>query len=149
VFRSGRLTRRRLDQVLRWVEKLPHNLKAVAKACNIYPADLMAWYVAGQDPDCRDPLMAELAWKVAEIRGERAAQNYARLETLAGEGHFQAIERLDAVADQSAWEISPNAEQADELHRMMRELQPTPLLPSGEGAAEDQQRLTPAVGPLD
>jgi len=132
VFRSGRLTRTRLNQIVGWVEKLPHNLKAVAKACNIYPSDLMAWYAAGQDPQCKDPLMVELAWKVAEIRGTKAAQNYARIETLASEGDFKAVEKLEEMSEASAWEISPDAEQAEELHRMMQALAPTPLLGSGE-----------------
>lgn len=130
MFRSGHLTRRRLDQILRWVEKLPHNLKAVAKASNIYPSDLMAWYAAGQDPDCQNPLYAELAWRVAEIRGEKAAENFARLEGLARDGNLNAIERLDEMADASAWEISPDAEQAAALHKLMKDVQPTPLLPA-------------------
>lgn len=139
MFRSGRLTRARLNQILGWVEKLPNNLKAVAKACNIYPSDLMAWYAAGQDPACKDPLMAELAWRVAEIRGEKAAANYARLESLATEGDFRAVERLDEMANASAWEIAPDAQQAEELHRMLGALEPTPLLsapPDREPAAQ-------------
>jgi len=131
LFRSGRLTRARLSQIIGWVEKLPHNLKAVAKACNIYPSDLMAWYAAGQDPQCRDLLMVELAWKVAEIRGRKAAENYARIETLANDGDFKAVEKLEALSEASAWEISPDAQQATELHALMAELTPTPLLTNG------------------
>lgn len=131
MFRSGRLTRARLNQILGWVEKLPHNLKAVAKACNIYPSDLMAWYAAGQDPQCKDPLMAELAWRVAEIRGRKAAENFERIETLAREGDFRAVEKLEALSEASVWEISPDNEQAAELHKMLGELTPTPLLTVG------------------
>lgn len=131
MFRSGRLTRARLNQIVGWVEKLPHNLKAVAKACNIYPSDLMAWYAAGQDPACKDPLMAELAWKIAEIRGNKAAENFARIEVLASEGDFRAVEKLEEMSTASAWEISPDNEQAAELHKMLGTLTPTPLLTNG------------------
>lgn len=131
MFRSGRLTRARLNQILGWVEKLPHNLKAVAKACSIYPSDLMAWYAAGQDPQCKDPLMVELAWRVAEIRANKEVENYQRLETLAGEGDFRAIEKIDQKAAESAWEIAPDNAQADELHKMLGALTPTPLLTDG------------------
>lgn len=173
MFRSGRLTATRLNQIMRWVERMPHNLKAVAKACNIYPADLMAWYLAGQDPDCRDPLMTELAWRIAEVRAEAAARNYERIVAAAdggtkrkvvskpktdGEGAFEettiedvlpaawAIERLEKMAEASVWEISPNAEQAAELHAMMRELEPTPLLPSGEA---DDPKPRQGIAALD
>jgi hypothetical protein len=159
LFRSGRLTKARLNQILRWVERLPHDLKAVAKACNIYPSDLLAWYAAGQDPDCRDLLMVELSWKIAEIRAERKAENYERIVAAASVGkkvkivekensnpdlpptketHTEdvlpaawAIEKLDALSNASAWEISPDNEQAAELHRMLGELTPTPLLTDG------------------
>jgi len=157
VFRSGPLTRARLTAILAKVEKHPHNLRAVAKACAIYPADLMAWYVAGQDPDCKNRLMSELAWRIGEIRFERAARNLERIEAAAnggtkrkvvtkptadGAGETEevtvedvlpaawAIEKLEEMQAASHWEISPNAEQADELHRMMAELAPTPLLPA-------------------
>lgn len=43
-----------------------------------------------------------------------------------------AIEKIDALAAASHWEISPDAQQAEELHRMMQELTPTPLLTEGE-----------------
>lgn len=150
MFRSGRLTRTRLNQILGWVEKLPHNLKAVAKACNIYPSDLMAWYAAGQDPTCRDPLMAELAWRVAEIRGQKAAENYARIEVLATEGDFKAVEKLEEMSEASAWEISPDNEQAAELHKMLAALEPTPLLGSGvdEVVVEDRV-LDPIQGDVE
>lgn len=154
MFRSGRLTRARMNQILKWVERMPHNLRAVAKACSIYPADLLAWYAAGQDPECRDPLMAELAWRVAEIRGEAAAKNYERVVAAAEGGKklkvitkpdggketveedvlpaAWAIEKIDKLAEESPWEISPNQQQADDLYNMMKELEPTPLLTEGE-----------------
>lgn len=86
--------------------------------------------------------MAELAWRVAEIRGEKAAANYARLETLATEGDFRAVERLDEMANASAWEIAPDAQQAEELHRMLGALEPTPLLPE---QAESTPERTPGA----
>lgn len=153
MFRSGRLTRARLSQILKWVNRTPHNLRAVAKACNIYPADLMAWYVAGQDPNCRDPIMAELAWRVAEIRGEAVAKNYERIVAAADGGKKTkvinrpngkevteedvlpaawAIEKLEQMAAESPWEITPNAEQAEDLYQMMKGLEPTPLLTEGD-----------------
>lgn len=172
MFRSGRLTRARLNQIIRWVERLPHDLKAVAKAVNIYPSDLLAWYAAGQDPECKDPLMAELAWKVAEIRAEKRAENFERIVAAASVGkkvkviekentnpdmpptkeiHTEdvlpaswAIEKLDKMADASAWEIAPDNEQASELHRMMAELAPTPLLTDGSDSPEqtaEQQEI--------
>lgn len=142
MFRSGALTRRRLNSILEKATKHPHNLKAVAKACMIYPADLLAWYAAGQDPACKDPLMAELAWKIAELRFEKSAENFHRLETLAGEGHYQAIEKIEQLSAESHWEISPDAEQANELHKMMAELTPTPLLTDGS-----DQPLSPEPTP--
>jgi len=163
VFRSGRLTQARLNQIMKRAEATPHNLRIVAKACLILPADLMAWFVAGQDPECRDPLMVELAWKINALRADKAAENYARVEAAANGGKkgkrvvkkdplggpdaveetvedvlpaAWAIEKLDQMAADSVWEIAPNAEQAEELHRMMRELTPTPLLTSGVDEVE-------------
>lgn len=162
MFRSGRLTRARLNQIMRWVERMPHNLRAVAKACAIYPSDLLAWYAAGQDAACTDPLMVELAWRVAEVRAEAAAKNYDRIVAAADGGtkrkrvekkdaagvvetieeHVEtvlpaswAIEKLEELAGGSAWEIAPDQEQAAELHRMMKELTPTPLLGVGQDEA--------------
>jgi len=176
MFRSGRLTRARLNQILRRAEATPHNLRVVAKACMILPQDLLAWFAAGQDPKCTDPLMVELAWKINELRADVAARNYARIEAAAnggtkrkvvskpktdGEGTFDevtvedvlpqawAIEKIDALAAASHWEISPDAEQAEELHRMMQALSPTPLLPAGEpgaGPVELDRRVAP--GPV-
>jgi hypothetical protein len=168
MFRSGRLTKARLNQILRRAEATPHNLRVVAKACMILPQDLLAWFAAGQDPQCTDPLMVELAWEINKLRADVAARTYARIEAAATGGKktktvtkphplaleagreeddtFKpivevtvedvlpaawAIEKIDALAAASHWEISPDAEQAEELHRMMRELAPTPLLPSG------------------
>lgn len=159
MFRSGPLTPSRLRAILAKVQLHPHNLRAVAKACMIYPADLMAWYLEGQNPECRNPLYRELAWGVNEARFARAAANLARIEAAAnggskrkvvskpkvdGEGTFDevtvedvlpaawAIEKLEEMQAASHWEISPNNEQADDLHAMMRELEPTPLLGPGE-----------------
>lgn len=131
----------------------------------IYPADLMAWYIAGQDPACADPLMVELAWSIAEARGEAAARNYERIIAAADGGvkkktvirpngdeettieevlaQSWAIEKLDELQQASHWEISPNQEQAAELHRLMAELKPTPLLPEHCGL-NDQVPLEPA-----
>lgn len=153
MFRSGPLTRRRLNSILEKAARHPHNLKAVAKACMIYPADLLAWYAAGQDPDCRDPLMVELAWKIAELRFDKSAENYERIvaaadggkkekQTIKADGGLEvttedvlpaawAVEKLEQLAAESPWEISPNAEQAADLHALMRELHPTPLLTDG------------------
>lgn len=158
MFRSGPLTPARLEQILAKVRRHPHDLKAVAKACNVYPADLLAWYIAGQDPACKDQLMSALAWKVAEARFELAAENYERVIAAANGGKKQkevtesdgtkqvtvedvlpaawAVEKIDALAKASPWEVSPNAEQAAELHKMMAELQPTPLLTEGTPAPE-------------
>lgn len=157
MFRSGRLTRARLNQIMRRAEATPHNLRVVAKACLILPQDLLAWFAAGQDPKCTDPLMVELAWKINELRADVAARNYARIEAAASGGtkrktvtklgttgepsveeHVEdvlpaawAIEKIDQLAAASHWEISPDAQQAEELHRMMAELTPTPLLTDG------------------
>jgi hypothetical protein len=153
MFRSGPLNRARLEQIMRWVVRMPHDLKSVAKACNIYPADLLAWYAIGLDPDCKSPMMAELAWRVNEARAEAKVANYERIVAAASIGKKEnpdpdrpptkevhtedvlpaawAIEKLDKLASESAWEISPNNEQADELHKMMKELEPTPLLTDG------------------
>lgn len=167
MFRSGRLTKARLNQILRRAEATPHNLRVVAKACMILPQDLLAWFAAGQDPQCSDPLMVELAWEINKLRADVAARNYARIEAAANGGKKTktvtkpnplaleaggdasafppvvevtvedvlpaawAIEKIDALAGASHWEISPDAQQAEELHRMMRELTPTPLLTEG------------------
>lgn len=157
MFRSGRLTRTRLNSILEKAARNPHNLKAVAKACMIYPADLLAWYAAGQDPDCRDPLMVELAWKIAELRFEKSTENYERIVAAANGGKKTkttekigptgepsveqtvedvlpaawAIEKIDQLSKESPWEISPNAEQAADLQALMSELTPTPLLTDG------------------
>ena len=128
-FRSGPLTRVKLDRLLRWVERMPHDLKRAARAANLYPADVITWYAAGQDPQCRDPLYAELSWRVAEIRGERAAANYARLESLAEAGNMTAVAALEAKADASLWELSPDNEQAAALAKHLSECAPIPLLP--------------------
>lgn len=187
MFRSGPLTRRRLIQILAKVQLHPHDLKSVAKACMIYPADLMAWYVLGQDPECKSRLYVELAWGVNNARFERAARNLERIEAAANGGKktkvvtkphplaleignednpaFKpvvevtvedvlpaawAIEKLEALQAGSHWEISPNAEQAAELHAMMRELEPTPLLVAGQQDPNvaDPPVLSGAVGPL-
>lgn len=153
MFRSGRLTRARLNQVLKWVERMPHNLRAVAKACNIYPADLLTWYIMGQDPNCKDPVLVELSWRVAELRGEEAAKNYERVVAAAGvrkkvkvvtrpNGDTEvteeevlpaawAIDKIDHMAEKSHWEVSPNSDQAEDLYNLMKELHPTPLLTAG------------------
>lgn len=166
MFRSGPLTRTRLNQIMRRAEATPHNLRVVAKACLILPADLLAWFAAGQDPQCRDPLMVELAWKINELRADVAARNYARIEAAASGGkrrkvvteddgtsqHTEedvlpaawAIEKIDQLAAASHWEISPDAQQAEELHRMMQDLSPTPLL--GEGLKPEGG--IPAIRPL-
>lgn len=156
MFRSGPLTPTLLEQILAKVKRHPHDLKAVARACNVYPADLLAWFIAGQDPACKDQLMSELAWKVAEARFELAVENYERVIAAANGGKKRkrvkkadgsvertvedvlpaawAVEKIDALTRASHWEVSPNAEQAEELHRMMAELQPTPLLTAGSEA---------------
>lgn len=163
MFRSGRLDRRRLNQILARAEKTPHNLRAVAKACMILPQDLLAWFAIGQDPKSQgDPsktIYVELAWKINELRADVAARNYARIEAAANGGTKTktvtkpnaenpaepiievtvedvlpaawAIEKIEELASASHWEISPDAEQAEELHRMMAELTPTPLLTEG------------------
>lgn len=153
MFRSGPLTRNRLNQIMRRAEATPHNLKVVAKACLILPQDLLAWFAAGQDPKCRDPLMVELAWKINELRADVAARNYARIEAAASGGKKTkevtendgtkqvtvedvlpaawAIDRIDTLAAASHWEVSPDADQLEELHQMMGALAPTPLLTSG------------------
>jgi len=141
LFRSGRLTEARVDQIVKWVERMPHNLRAVAKACRVYPPDLLAWYAAGQDLECTDRWMVQLAWEIDRIRADKAARNYERLETLADTGHFQAIEKLESLGEASPWEICPTGEQAAELHAMMRELAPTPLL------AEAKTESPSATGP--
>lgn len=155
MFRSGPLTSALLNEILAKVERHPHDLKAVARACGVYPSDLLAWYAAGQDPACLDPLMSELARAIAAARFERAVQNFDRLVAAAnggkktktvrrpkhdGESDYVettvedvlpagwAVEKLAQMAAESPWEISPDAEQAAELHRMMAGLQPTALL---------------------
>lgn len=163
MFRSGRLNEARVAQIVRWVERMPHNLRAVAKACRVYPPDLLAWYAAGQDLECADRWMVELAWEIDRIRAEKAAANYARIEAAANGGTKRkvvtkpggeieetiedvlpqawAIERLDALQEASPWEICPTGEQAAELHAMMRELEPTPLLGSGVDEKEVPDRV--------
>jgi hypothetical protein len=172
MFRSGPLTPALLEQILAKVRRHPHDLMAVAKACNVYPADLLCWYVAGQDPACKDRLMSELAWKVNEARFELAAENYDRVVAAAnggkktktvtkpkldgeGEGEYVettvedvlpaawAVEKIDALSKASHWAISPNAEQAEELHKMMAELQPTPLLTEGAAGLEGRPAPDP------
>lgn len=155
MFRSGLLTQRRVEQIVKRAEATPHNLRIVAKACSILPQDLLAWFAAGQDPACTNPQMVDLAWRINCLRADVAARNYARIEAAANGGtkrkrvvkadaagvveaveeHVEtvlpaawAIEKIDALAAASHWEISPDAEQAAELHRMMKELTPTPLL---------------------
>src|SRR5690606_35435999 len=172
MFRSGRLTRPRLNQILKRAEATPHNLRIVAKACLILPQDLLAWFAAGQDPRCLDPLMVELAWRINELRADVAARNYARIEAAAAGGKKTkrivradadgvvesvemqeetvlpaawAIEKIDALAAASHWEISPDAQQAEDLHQMMVALEPTPLLP--EVAGVEGPPLPPEVGP--
>ncbi len=160
MFRSGLLTQRRVEQIVKRAEATPHNLRVVAKACGILPQDLLAWFAAGQDPACTNPQMRELAWRINCLRADVAARNYARIEAAANGGKKTktvtrpgpkvegeepapivettvedvlpaawAIEKIEEMASASYWEISPDAEQAEELHRMMRELTPTPLLP--------------------
>lgn len=166
MFRSGLLTQRRVEQIVKRAEATPHNLRIVAKACSILPQDLLAWFAAGQDPACTNPQMVDLAWRINCLRADVAARNYARIEAAANGGtkrkrvvkadaagvveaveeHVEtvlpaawAIEKIDALAAASHWEISPDAEQAAELHRMMKELTPTPLLTevAGIGVAGD------------
>jgi hypothetical protein len=161
VFRSGILTQARVNQIVKRAEATPHNLRIVAKACSVLPQDLLAWFAAGQDPACKSPLMVELAWRINGLRADVAARNYARIEAAANGGtkrktvkkadaagvveaveeHVEtvlpaawAIEKIDALAAASHWEISPDAQQAEELHRMMQELSPTPLLTAGPDA---------------
>ncbi len=159
--RSGLLTQRRVDQICRWVEKLPNDLKKVAKACNIYPADLLYWYALGQTYDCPDPYAAELAWRIAEIRGEKAAENQLRIEAAANGGRKRktvtkpnpenpadpiveeteedvlpaawAIERLEKQANESAWEIAPNDDIAEDLINAFASSKEIPLLTEGQG----------------
>lgn len=173
MFRSGPLTRARVNQIMRWVEKLPNDLRTVAKACNIYPSDLLTWYAAGQDKDCQNPLYVELAWRVAEVRANARVRNYERVVAAADGGKkvktvskpdpanpgtpiveiteedvlpaAWAIEKLDTQAEASPWEVAPDAQQATELHAMMKELTPTPLLTDGS----NQPILTEAAGPSD
>jgi hypothetical protein len=151
-FRSGALTRIKLNRLLAWIERMPHDLKRAARASGFYPTDVITWFAAGQDPDCRNPLYAELAWRVAEIRGEKSAENYARLEALAAEGDFRAIEKIEEKADASLWEISPDNEQAEELSRVLRSAEPTPLLPAGapdEAVLIASEGISPSPEPLD
>lgn len=162
--RSGLLTQARVNQICRWVEKLPNDLKKVAKACNIYPADLLYWYALGQTYDCPEPLCAELAWRIAEIRGERAAENQRRIEAAANGGKKTktvtkddgkveiteedvlpaawAIDRLEKQANESAWEIAPNDDIAEDLINAFQSSKEVPLLPSGEG--DEQPPADPA-----
>lgn len=175
--RSGLLTQNRVNQICRWVEKLPNDLKKVAKACNIYPADLMYWYALGQTYDCPEPLCSELAWRIAEIRGEKAAENQLRIEAAANGGKKTksvtkpngeveiteedvlpaawAIDRLERQANESAFEIAPNDDIAQDLINAFESSKDVPLLPSGEGdeqpAADPEGDEAPAglhPGPL-
>lgn len=161
--RSGLLTQVRVNQICRWVEKLPNDLKKVAKACNIYPADLLYWYALGQTYDCPEPLCAELAWRIAEIRANKAARNQARIEAAADGGKkiktvskprtgedaslppivetteedvlpaAWAIERLEKQANESAWEIAPNDDIAEDLIHAFESSKAVPILTEGEG----------------
>lgn len=141
VVRSGALTATRLLRICRWVEKLPNDLPKVARACMIYPADLLYWYALGQTYDCPDPLAAELAWRISEIRGGVAAKRQRQLEKAAKGGtkkkvvtktsthgeiteevseedvlpKLEAIIRLEEQANQSAWELSPHDAVAKDL----------------------------------
>lgn len=154
MFRSGLLTQRRVEQIVKRAEATPHNLRIVAKACSILPQDLLAWFAAGQDPKCTNPQMVDLAWRINCLRADAAARNYARIEAAANGGKKRkevtesdgtvqtteedvlpaawAITKIEELASASHWEIAPDAEQAEELHAMMRELTPTPLLQSGD-----------------
>jgi hypothetical protein len=140
--RSGKLTAARVARICRWVEKIPNDLNKVARACMIYPADLLYWYALGQTYDCPDPLVAELAWRISEIRGDKAALRQAQLEKAAKGGkkrkvlakrdetgkmvpqevtvetvlpNLAAVERLEAQANESLWEVSPNDAVAKDL----------------------------------
>jgi hypothetical protein len=149
------------------VEKLPNDLKKVAKACNIYPADLLYWYALGQTYDCPDPYAAELAWRIAEIRAEKAAENQLRIESAANGGTKRktvtkpggdteeteedvlpaawAIERLEKQANESAWEIAPNDDIAEDLINAFASSKEIPLLTQGEG--DEQPAPDPASDP--
>src|SRR5690606_29708136 len=59
-----------------------------------------------------------------------------------------AIEKIDALAAASHWEISPDAQQAEDLHQMMAALTPTPLLESGVDEVVITDRV-PDVGQGD
>jgi hypothetical protein len=160
VLRSGRLTQSRVNQIVSWVEKIPNDLRKVARACNIYPADLLYWYALGQAYDCPDPYAAELAWRISEIRGNKAAENQRRIEAAANGGKKTktlikpnpetrvpevvevteedvlpaawAIERLEKQAAESPFEISPNDDLAKDLINAFESSREVPLLTSGE-----------------
>jgi hypothetical protein len=161
--RSGRLTQGRVNQIVSWVEKMPNDLRKVARACNIYPADLLYWYALGQTYDCPDPYAAELAWRISEIRGLKAAENQARLEAAANGGTKKkkvvkpngeeelteedvlpaawAIERLEKQASESPFEISPNDDLAKDLINAFESSREIPLLT--EGADPEQPEPAP------
>ena len=154
MLRSGRLTQSRVNQIVSWVEKIPNDLRKVARACNIYPADLLYWYALGQAYDCPDPYAAELAWRISEIRGNKAAENQRRIEAAANGGTKTkrvtkadgdvevteedvlpaawAIERLEQQAAASDFEVSPNDDLAKDLINAFESSREVPLLTSGE-----------------
>lgn len=158
--RSGRLTPARVSRIIGWVEKMPNDLRKVARACNIYPADLLYWYALGQTYDCPDPYAAELAWRISEIRGLKAAENQARIEAAANGGKKTkqvtkadgdvevteedvlpaawAIERLEQQAAESPFEISPNDDLAKDLIDAFESSREIPLLTSGENPEQPE-----------
>lgn len=147
---------------------MPNDLRKVARACNIYPADLLFWYALGQTYDCPDPYAAELAWRISEIRGLKAAENQRRIEAAANGGTKRktvkkpnpsdptdpiveetvedvlpaawAIERLEQQAAASDFEISPNDDLAAEMINAFKSSTPIPLLTEGE---EHEQSAAP------
>lgn len=139
---------------------MPNDLRKVARACNIYPADLLYWYALGQTYDCPDPYAAELAWRISEIRGLKAAENQARIEAAANGGKKTkrvtkadgdvevteedvlpaawAIERLEQQAAESPFEISPNDDLAKDLIDAFESSREIPLLTSGADAEQPE-----------
>lgn len=165
--RSGALTRVRVEQICRWVERLPNDLPKVARACLIYPADLLYWFALGQTYDCPQPLAAELAWRVNVIRAKKASVNQKRIERGARGGRkvkevFEidpdtkepiltekvveavlpaqwAIERLEQQAAESSWELSPNDDVARDLVAAFEATKATPLLSEGRDREADAE----------
>ncbi len=77
-------------------------LKTIGGLIGVSPSTMSAWYQAGSEETCNDPLKAQFASKIDECRS-KAVQAGVRLMSMHAQGDYRAALELLKVSDPETW----------------------------------------------